>query len=91
MFSNLNPKAMKNAKEDFNITVYESLNDLINKKSVNELFCNKQFKKYPTSYAYNIIICGLLNDYLQNGTFDNNHLKRAEKYFKIKILKNTIY
>jgi hypothetical protein len=81
-FSNLNPNAMINAEDDFNITVFDSLNVLLNKKSVNALFCNKQFKKYPTSYAYNIIICGLLNDYLHNGKFDSKHLKRAEKYFK---------
>jgi hypothetical protein len=80
-FSTLNPAAMKNSDDDFNITVFDSLNVLINKKSVKELYCNKQYKKYPSSYAYNIIICGLLNDYLQKGKFENKHLKNAEKYF----------
>lgn len=81
-FSSINSKEMINSNDDFNIIIFDVLNVIINKKEVQTLYCNKQYQKYPKSYVYTVILCSLLNDYLQKGKFDPKHIQRAEKYFK---------
>jgi uncharacterized protein YlxP (DUF503 family) len=81
-FSLFNAKEIMNTTDDFNIVIYDTLNVLLHKKAVQTLFCYKQYQKYPKAYVYNIILCGLLNDYLQQGKLDPKHLKRAESYFQ---------
>lgn len=77
----LNPESLKSSTNDFNITVYDSLNVYLNKKNVKELFCDKQYKQYPNSFATSTILCSLLNDYLHEGKFSEQHLKKANLYF----------
>jgi len=81
-FSLLNPQGMAQSTSDFNITVYDSLNVLLNRKDVKTLYCNKQYKQYPDSFAMSTIICSLLNDFLDKGKFEEKHLKTADLYFK---------
>lgn len=80
-FSSLNPEALKESKSSFDITVYDILNVLINKKTVKNLYCDEDYKKYPDSYAYSVLICGLLNDYLEKGSFNQKRMEKTEKYF----------
>lgn len=81
-FSLLNSEGIKKAQNSFNITTYDSLNVLINKKNVKLLYCNKEYNEYPNAYAYSTLICGLLNDYLKSGNFSDKKMKRAEKFFE---------
>lgn len=81
-FGLLNPQGIAQSTNDFNITVYDSLNVLVNRKDVKTLYCNKQYKQYPDSFAMSTIICSLLNDYLDKGKFEEKHLKLADLYFK---------
>jgi len=53
----------------------------LNRKNVKTLFCDKQFKKYPNSFALSTLSCGLLNDYLQHGKYSPERLKIANEYF----------
>lgn len=82
-FSMLNAEGIKKAQNSFNITAYDSLNVLLNKKDVKELYCNKEYKEFPNAYAYSTLICGLLNDYLKTGKFSDQKLKRAETFFAV--------
>ena len=77
----LNPEAIKTSTSDFNITLYDSLHVYLNKNNVKQLFCDKQYRHYPKSFATSTIICSLLNDYLHDGKFSEQHLKRANLYF----------
>lgn len=79
--SAINPEGIKNASSNFNITVYDGLNVLKNKKNVKELYCSKDYKKYPKAYTYSTILCGLLTDYLKTGNFTDKKVKLADKYF----------
>ena len=81
-FSLISPKNLDESTNDFNIIVYDLLNVFHNKKNVKKLFCDKQFKQYPNSFAYSTILCGLLNDYLKNNEFSSDRIKMAEIYFK---------
>ncbi|MDD4973740.1 MAG: hypothetical protein PHY93_05285 [Bacteriovorax sp.] len=80
-FISINPAGLKKSTNNFNITVYDSLNVLMNKKGVKELNCATEYKKYPKAYTYSIIICGLLTDYLESGKFSDKKMKRATSYF----------
>lgn len=80
--SALNPEALKNSQNSFNIIAYDTLNVAVNKKNVKDLYCAPEYKKYPNAYTYSIIICGLLSDYLKQGKFDQKKLARAQTYFK---------
>jgi hypothetical protein len=81
-FSSLKPESLKESNNSLEIIIYDSLNVLVNKKAAKNLYCEADYKKYPDSYSYSILICGLLHDYLQNGYFDKNRLVRAEAFFK---------
>lgn len=80
-FVGINPEAVKKSDDNFNITVYDSLNVVLNKKNVKTLNCTAQYKKYPKAYTYSTIICGLLTDYLKSGKFSDKKIKIAENYF----------
>ncbi len=90
-FSLLNPQGAAQSTNDFNITIYDSLNVLLHKKEVKTLYCNKQYKQYPDSFAMSTIICSLLNDYLEKGKFEDKHVKLADLYFKENSEKKYIY
>lgn len=78
----LNPESLDpNGMNSLEFITYDALNVNVNKKNVKSLYCSEMFKKYPDAYTYSSLICGLLNDYLTNNKFDNQRLKRAEKYF----------
>ncbi len=77
----LNPKALKDGQNSFNAIVYDTLNVNVNKKNVKELYCMPEYKKFPNAYTYSTLLCGLLNDYLANGKFDQKRFKRAQTYF----------
>lgn len=78
----INPDALKQSQDSFNIIAYDTLNVAVNKKNVKELYCAPEYKKYPNAYTYSIILCGLLSDYLKQGKFDEKKLARAQTYFK---------
>nr|BDT27981.1 hypothetical protein BHI3_14470 [Bacteriovorax sp. HI3] len=78
----INPDALKQSQDSFNIIAYDTLNVAVNKKNVKELYCAPEYKKYPNAYTYSIILCGLLSDYLKQGKFDAKKLARAQTYFK---------
>lgn len=80
-FSALNPEGVKKSTNNFNIIVYDSLNTLINKNKVEELYCTKDYQLYPKAYTYSVILCGLLNDYKSTSQFSAEKMKRAESYF----------
>ncbi|AUN97891.1 hypothetical protein DOM21_11825 [Bacteriovorax stolpii] len=80
--SAINPDAIKQSQDSFNIIAYDTLNVAVNKKNVKELYCAPEYKKYPNAYTYSIILCGLLSDYLKQGKFDQKKLARAQTYFK---------
>lgn len=82
-FELLSPTGLKDSTDDFHITIYDSLNVYLNHKSVKTLYCDKQYKEYPQSFALSTLSCGLLNDYLKNGTFSSDKLKRASEYFSM--------
>ncbi len=90
-FSLINPEGLKNSTSDFHIIVYDSLNVYLNKKNVHELYCDKQYKEYPKSFAASIVTCALLNDYLKDGKFNEAHLKRAQSYFAANKEKNYLF
>ena len=80
-FLKLNPEKIKISQNSLHVTAFDTLNVLLNKKKVKELYCNKEYKKYPDAYAYSMIVCGLLNDYLKTGHFTDKKMKVAEEYF----------
>ncbi len=80
-FELLSPTSLSESTNDFNIIVYDSLNVFINHKKIKKLFCDKQYQKYPNSFSYSTLICGLLNDYLQFGKFSDKKIKMADIYF----------
>lgn len=90
-FSLLNPEGVARSTNDFNITVYDSLNVVLKKKNAGQLYCSKQYKQYPDSFAMSTIVCSLLTDYLQKGKFDDKHVKTANLYFKENSDKQYIY
>jgi hypothetical protein len=78
----LNPESLDpNGMNSLEFITYDVLNVNVHKKNVKKLYCAEEFKKYPDAYTYSILVCGLLNDYLTNNKFDEQRLKRAEKYF----------
>lgn len=80
-FSAINPEAVKKSTNNFNIIVYDSLNTLINKNKVKELYCAKDYQLHPKAYTYSVILCGLLTDYKSTSQFSVEKMKRAENYF----------
>lgn len=81
-FSLIDSEKIKKSKSTLQVTSFDTLNVLLNKKNVKELYCNKDFKKFPDDYSYGILVCRLLNDYLKDGKFSAKNMKRAETYFK---------
>lgn len=78
----LNPDSLDpDGMNTLGFVTYDALNVNVNKNKVKDLYCSSEFKKYPDAYTYSTLICGLLNDYLTNNKFDEQRLKRAEKYF----------
>lgn len=78
----LNPEGMdQEGMNSLEFITYDALNVNLNKKNVKKLYCSTEFKNYPDAYTYSVLVCGLLNDYLTNNKFDEQRLKRAEKYF----------
>lgn len=75
--NDLDPKGINSLE----FIIYDALNVHINKKKVKNLYCSEEYKKYPDSYTYSVLICGLLSDYLATNKFDEKRLKRATKYF----------
>lgn len=81
-FSKLNPERMGGVDNtNLETIIYDLLNVKINKGHVKTLACNDEYKKYPNAYTYSILICGLLNDYMNTSKLNPERLKRAEKYF----------
>jgi TPR repeat protein len=80
-FSLLNPDKIKGSTNDIGIITYDVLNVYINKKATKELFCEKNLKLYPNSFAASIVLCVLLTDYLKLGAYTDKNLKRAKLYF----------
>lgn len=78
----INPVSLKgNDNLNLEVIIYDSLNVVLNKKSVKKLNCTDEYKKYPNAYTYSTLICGLLNDYVVQSKFNPKRLKRAENYF----------
>lgn len=78
--SKLNPERMGGVDNtNLETIIYDLLNVKLNKKKA--LACSDEYKKYPNAYTYSILICGLLNDYVNTSKLNPERLKRAEKYF----------
>lgn len=87
-FSLYTEDGIKKSNDSFNVVVYDSLNILLNKKSVKHLYCDKEYKENRYAYVYSVLICGLLNDYLETGKFAEKNMKKAERYFSKTDVKN---
>lgn len=87
----LNPDSIAHSTSDFNITAYDVLNVLVHGQNVKELYCDKQYKQYPNSFAMSTILCSLLNDHLKVGKFSEKNLKTANLYFKENSEKNYMF
>lgn len=90
-FSLLNPDGVARSTSDFNITVYDALNVVLKRKNAGQLYCSKQYKQYPNSFAMSTIVCSLLTDYMEKGKFEDKHVKTANLYFKENPEKQYIY
>lgn len=64
------------------IVDYDLLNVLHRQKNVSKLFCLDQYQKYPDAFVPTVIICGILNDYLNGKTIKEESFTRLEEYFK---------
>lgn len=80
-FSLFSEDGIKKSEDSFNVVVYDTLNILLNKKSVKHLYCDKEYKENLHAYVNSVLICGLLNDYLESGKFSDKKMKKAERYF----------
>lgn len=78
----INPEALESDEQiTLETIIYDSANVALNKKSVKKMYCMPEYKKYPNAYTYGVLLCGLLNDYVETSKFNAERLKRAETYF----------
>lgn len=79
--SKLNPAGMEEGGANLEVIIYDSLNVALYKKNVKKLYCLDDYNKHPNAYTYSVLICGLLNDYIEKSDFNSERMKRAQKYF----------
>lgn len=80
-FAMLDPEKVKHSDNSFHVIAYDMLNVLRNGKKVKNLYCNQVYEQYPKAYTYDMLLCGLLNDYLKTGTFSGQKMQRTRTYF----------
>jgi len=80
-FSMLNRDAIAKSKNLSMSITYDLLNVLVYKNKKTKLVCKKPFLKYPNSYTYSMLICGILIDYLKNNKISSTKMSELNNYF----------